>query len=257
MSPRSSANSSKPAASEANSSSSSGRRFALTSLTVTSNEACWPPALAVVVGERDVDRPGLACARAAQLFFEARDQPPGAELEQLVTALAAVEWLTVDRADVVDHDVIAVVRGALDGLERREPVAQLLELLRRSPRLRPAARGARPRGPCTRRAWPAGERRSRSRTRAAGPRQAARRRQGRARPRSRFRPRRSRSRTKRRASSVALRRAPPRGRAGGSRRPGTCLCGSRRSGSGGPALAPPAGSALDLLGGHLGLDAHT
>ena len=64
MSSRSSSSVSKPAASDANSSSSSGRRLALTSLTATSNVASLPAELSrVVVRERDLDVPGVAGAR--------------------------------------------------------------------------------------------------------------------------------------------------------------------------------------------------
>jgi hypothetical protein len=42
--------------------------------------------------------------------------------------LAAVELLAVDRADEVDHEEVAVVGRALHGLERRERLAQALQL---------------------------------------------------------------------------------------------------------------------------------
>ena len=83
----------------------------------------------IVVGERHLDGLDVARGGAEQLLLEPRDQVAGAELDQLVAARAALERLTLERADVVDDDLIARRRGALHGLERRHPVAQLLDLL--------------------------------------------------------------------------------------------------------------------------------
>ena len=66
--------------------------------------------------------------RARQLLLEARDQPAGAELHDLPAALAALEGRPVDRPDVVHDDEVALARLALDRLERRERLAQALEL---------------------------------------------------------------------------------------------------------------------------------
>src|SRR5207302_918923 len=82
----------------------------------------------VVLGEGDLDLALLAGARADQLLLEAGNQPARAELEQLIAALSALEWLAVDLADVVDHDVVPLSRGTVHGLERRHAVAQALDL---------------------------------------------------------------------------------------------------------------------------------
>ena len=131
MSSRSSASVSNSVASEAKSSSGSGRFLALTSLTVTANCASLPASSSrrIVLGEGDRDRPLLAGARAHELVLEAGHEPARAELEQLIAPGAALELLAVDAADVVDHDVVARLRGALDGVERRQPVAQPVDLL--------------------------------------------------------------------------------------------------------------------------------
>ena len=172
MSSRSSASVSKPAASEAKSSSSSGRRLALTSLTVTSKVAGLPASCSAPYSSGKVTSTSALVAGlgADELLLEAGDQTAGAELEQLIAALAALERHAVELAEVVHHDVVAELGGALDGLERGQPVAQALDLgvdrLIGGGRL--AAR--RPRRPCRYRAWRPGARRSRSRTRAARPR---------------------------------------------------------------------------------------
>ena len=115
---------SKPADSEANSSSSSGRRLALTSLTDDLEHRVLAAELAgVVLRERDLDVAGLAGGRAGELLLKSGDQPTRAELEQLVTALAPFEWLPVESTEVVHDDVVALLGGSLDGVERREAVA--------------------------------------------------------------------------------------------------------------------------------------
>src|SRR4029079_18159215 len=62
------------------------------------------------------------------------DELAGAELEQVVAALAAGEVvalavLALDRALEVDDDEVAVLGGLLDGLQAPELLAQLLDLL--------------------------------------------------------------------------------------------------------------------------------
>src|SRR5436190_5256715 len=66
--------------------------------------------------------------RAQQLVFEARDETTGAQLDGLAAPLAALERLAVDVARVVEDEEIAVLRRALDRLERSERVAQALQL---------------------------------------------------------------------------------------------------------------------------------
>ena len=83
---------------------------------------------AVLVGEGDLDQALVAGPGADELLLEAGDQPARAELEQLVAALAAVERHAVELAEVVHHDVVAELGGALDGLERGQAVAQALDL---------------------------------------------------------------------------------------------------------------------------------
>ena len=83
----------------------------------------------VVVGEVDLHGSFVAGARPGQLLLEARDQPARTELEQLISPLAALERLAVDPAQVVHHDVIAGLGRALHRVERCEAVAQPLELL--------------------------------------------------------------------------------------------------------------------------------
>ena len=77
MSSRSSASVSKPAASEAKSSSGSGRFLALISLTVTANWASWPASSGhrIVLGEGDRDRALVAGAHAHELLLEPGHEP--------------------------------------------------------------------------------------------------------------------------------------------------------------------------------------
>ena len=76
---------------------------------------------AVVVGEGDVDRALLAGAGALELLLEAGHEPAGAELDQLVAALAALERLAVDACRRSRSPRSRrLPAGALDGLERGE-----------------------------------------------------------------------------------------------------------------------------------------
>ena len=93
---------------------------------------------AVVGREGELDRALLAGGCAEQRLLEAGDQVAAAELDELVAPLAALERLearnpvgSLDRAraDVVDHDEVAVLGGALGGLQAREPLAHRLYLL--------------------------------------------------------------------------------------------------------------------------------
>ena len=84
---------------------------------------------AVVLGELDRDRAVVAGRGALELLLEAGHEPAGAELDHLVAALAAAERLAAERADEVHDHEVAGGGGALDGLELRHAVAQLLDLL--------------------------------------------------------------------------------------------------------------------------------
>ena len=130
ISVRSSSSESKPPASTAKSSSSSGRRFSLTSFTSTRERGVLAGELLgrVVVREGQLDGALLARRGALELVLEAGDQAPRAELHDLAAALAALERLAVDRADVVHDHEVALGGGALDRLERGERLAQALEL---------------------------------------------------------------------------------------------------------------------------------
>src|SRR5262249_39148821 len=62
------------------------------------------------------------------------DQPARAKLDQLVAALATLEGfvrpvLGEERADVVEHDEVALLGGPLRGLHAREAIAGLVDLL--------------------------------------------------------------------------------------------------------------------------------
>ena len=63
-----------------------------------------------------------------ELLLEAGDQAPGAQLDQVTARLAALERLAVHLAHEVDHREVALAGRAIDGLERRERLAQALEL---------------------------------------------------------------------------------------------------------------------------------
>ena len=129
MSSRSSSSVSKPA-SAARSSSTAGSSLALTSLTVTANSAARPGEVrrAVVVREGDGDRALLPRRGALQLVLEARHEALGAELDHLVAPLAAGERLAVERSEVVhDHEVAALGRP-VHGLQAAGALAQALDL---------------------------------------------------------------------------------------------------------------------------------
>ena len=166
MSSRSSSSVSKPAASEAKSSSSVGQVLALDLL--DRDRELAPPCRPARSrrsrrGSVTVDRALVAGLRAHELLLEAGHEAPGAELDELVAALAAGEGLAVDRADVVHDDEVAARRRRRP---RRSPGARCARAAprarRRRPRRRRPARACRPRRPCTRRASPSGARRSRS-----------------------------------------------------------------------------------------------
>ena len=166
-------------ASTAKSSSSSGRRLSLTSLTVISNEALAPGELlvAVVGGKRQLDR-ALSRRRSAPT---APPRSPGSGSRRRARAAgrgprrpsngsARAEPLADERADVVDDDEVALLRRRA----RRSPGARgarasrsisLLDLLLVDLRLAPGDLEAL----VVRRARPAAARRSRSRTRAPAP----------------------------------------------------------------------------------------
>src|SRR6185295_4979132 len=82
----------------------------------------------IVLRERDRDLALIPRARAGELLLEPGHEPARAELEQVAAALAALERLAVDAPDVVDHHEVAVLGGALHGVERGERVAQALDL---------------------------------------------------------------------------------------------------------------------------------
>jgi hypothetical protein len=67
-------------------------------------------------------------AASDALLLEAGDQPPRAELEQLVAPFAALERLAIELAAVVHDDGVARGGGAVDGLELAHLLAQRPEL---------------------------------------------------------------------------------------------------------------------------------
>src|SRR6185503_1844018 len=83
---------------------------------------------AVVVGERDLDGALVAGLGAGQLLLEAGHEPAGAELDELVARLAALEREAVDRAAVVHDDEVVLARRLVDGLEAGGALAQRVEL---------------------------------------------------------------------------------------------------------------------------------
>ena len=174
---RSSSSVSKPAASEANSSSEVGQVLVLDvldldlELRVLAGDVLG----AVVLGERRRDRAPLALDGADEALLEAGDEVARAELDELVAALAAGEGLAADGALEVDRQEVAVLRGALDRVQVRGALAQVLDLLVDGLLRRRTARAGRPRcrGRC--RARRSGARRPRTRRAAACPRRACRR----------------------------------------------------------------------------------
>src|SRR5581483_6751774 len=83
----------------------------------------------VVLRKLHLDGPALARRGACELLLESRYQPARSKLEQLIAPGPAIELIAVDRADVIHHDVVAVLRRSLDGLERGEALPKPLELL--------------------------------------------------------------------------------------------------------------------------------
>ena len=131
MSSRSSSRSSKPA-SIAKSSSTPGSSLRLTSLTVISNVASRPASSRWRGSRRETSaRPCAALAGAGpeQPLLEARDQVAGAELDELVAALAARERLRRGCSRALAASRVAVARRLGAAASRRS----------RSRRSRPAA----------------------------------------------------------------------------------------------------------------------
>ena len=64
----------------------------------------------IVLGEVDLDGPGVARQRAEELFLEARDELPGAEPEDEIGGGAALEWLAVEGPLEIDRQLVAVLR---------------------------------------------------------------------------------------------------------------------------------------------------
>jgi hypothetical protein len=114
--------------------------------------ACLPVLGAVVVGERDLDLRCVTGAAPTSCSSKPGISRPEPSSSELVTALAALKRDAVDRAEVVDHHVVAVLGRALNRLKRRRSDRATLELGvdRRSSATRLAARTS---IPCTCRAW--------------------------------------------------------------------------------------------------------
>ena len=130
MSARSSARVSNSEASEANSSSSSGRIFSRTSLTLTLKTASSPARCSAWYSSGKVtltsrSSPALG---AGELLLEALDQLARAERQQVVLRLAALERLVVEQALEVDQQRVALGGLALDRLEAGEALADPLDL---------------------------------------------------------------------------------------------------------------------------------
>ncbi len=135
MSSRSSATVSKPV-SIARSSSTSGSCLLLDLLDLHVKARRTPRELraAVVAGEGQLQRAALAGACAEQPLLEALDQVARPELDQLVAPFPALEGLVLaaladQRAGVVEHHEVPLLRRALRGLQARETIAQLVDLL--------------------------------------------------------------------------------------------------------------------------------
>ena len=127
---------------------------------------------AVVVGEGDLDRALLAGRRRPSSCSSkpGTSRPePSSTIWSRPSPPANGSPSSVP-SEVHDHEVAASAAARSTVSSLRRALAQPLDLARRSPRRRPRARACRPRGPCTRRAWPSGGRRSRSRSAAARPR---------------------------------------------------------------------------------------
>ena len=82
----------------------------------------------VVLGERHLDLAVVAGGGSLELVLETWDQAPRAELEHEAAGLAALERLPVGLADEVEHHEVALLRGAVDVLERGQGLPQALEL---------------------------------------------------------------------------------------------------------------------------------
>ena len=130
MSARSSSSVSNSEASEAKSSSSSGRTFSRTSLTLTVEDRVFAGQLLglVVVGEGDLDLALLAGLGAGRAAPRSPRSAAAAELQQVVGGRAALEGLAVEQALEVDQQRVALGGGALDRLELGEALADPLDL---------------------------------------------------------------------------------------------------------------------------------
>ena len=82
----------------------------------------------VLLGEGHFDVDLVARGGADQLVLEVVDQLVGAERQQVVVGLAALEGLAVDEALEVDQHRVGLFGGALDRLEPREPLADAVDL---------------------------------------------------------------------------------------------------------------------------------
>ena len=111
----------------ANSSSSSGSSCSLTARQLDRD-------LDVLAGQVAAEQLGgegllLAGAQAAQGLVDALEHVAGADLVGVAADLAALDGLAVAGGLEVDGDDVAVLRGALDVLERGEALTQRLDLL--------------------------------------------------------------------------------------------------------------------------------
>ena len=84
---------------------------------------------AVLLRERRLDGALLADRGADEALLEAGDEVARAELDELVATLAAGERLAVHRALEVDRQEVAVLGGALDGVQVRRALAQARDLV--------------------------------------------------------------------------------------------------------------------------------
>src|SRR2546426_3149135 len=83
----------------------------------------------VVVGKVDLDGAALARLRADELLLEALDEPPTPDLHHVVACLSTRERLAVHGADEVHHGDVSLRDRAVDRLDPREPLPQVIELL--------------------------------------------------------------------------------------------------------------------------------
>src|SRR4051794_9656756 len=84
----------------------------------------WP----VVVWKRDVDGDLIACGGLGERLVELGKQRLRAQLDGEIGRLGPLEWLTVHRARVVDHEHVPGRRRAIDRVEGRESLPQTVEL---------------------------------------------------------------------------------------------------------------------------------